>query len=231
MSEEKVDTVEDLLVDIIKQTDKILEETEPQKEIEVEKLRKLMCERTQSIIQPESVIKGRKTSVIIEPKLEVVREPATISEDKNFGLGESEIPVQPAEFILPDYSPSFNTRNALWEVSQPIILTGNRWPAFDLDIEGIHLNRGIYKIQYTLVNTSAGHGLGLFTQNKKFIRLLGYISIHGSVAPIPWATNEVYLELKNNHIIALTNHDTEFRPYSFPGLINITVHKLKTTPN
>lgn len=238
MSIEQTDTVEDLLVDIIKRTDKILEETDEFNKVtdskvegaESEKLLKELHERTGAIFHkdtPSNIDTGEEVATTSEAGNKHTDEVLTTGTQIVNPFSKETTNSE----TIPPALPSFNPCQAQWKISQRIILTGKSWSPLAPNIEGIRLNQGIYKIQFALTHVQPGHGIAIFTEKREFIRLLVYLPNNGSSTPTVWSREEIYLRIDTPCVIGLTNSNREFRPSNFVGCISLTAHKLKTTPS
>lgn len=223
MSEGKVDTVEDLLLDIIDRTDKILNisgevintEIEEIDQTQKEELLNLMCERTKNIIEAETQTSFQQET----PSTSEAEQPT-----ETFG--------EIAQLTTPSFGPSINA-NTIWEISNPIYLTNVIYQGIGITAEGIYLSKGFYKIKYTFSNVKTASGLALFEANtKKFISLIAYQSYYGSEGEkVIRFQGEEYYNINSNVIIAITNGVGEYRPEEFRGIISVTILKQRSSPN
>lgn len=132
------------------------------------------------------------------------------------------------EFTVPDYSKPINISGSIVQISSPIVLIETTWPELKVDIDGILLDKGFYKIEYTLNKIPQYIGLGLFNTNRKFQKLLTYHRAINNPPDILFENGHFYLEIKEKGVIAITDGDGNYRPKSgFHGVIFVTVHRYK----
>lgn len=132
------------------------------------------------------------------------------------------------EFTVPDYSKPINISGSIVQISSPIVLIETTWPELKVDIDGILLDKGFYKIEYTLNKIPQYIGLGLFNTNRKFQKLLTYHRAINNPPEILFENGHFYLEIKETGVIAITNGDGNYRPKAgFHGVIFVTVHRYK----
>lgn len=134
------------------------------------------------------------------------------------------------DFTKPDYSKPTIISGSFVQISSPIVLIeGDRaWPELKVDTDGILLEKGFYKIEYTLNNVKPGHGLGLFNTRREFQKLLMYHRYLGDPPTILFKNGHFYLEIKETSVIALTDDVGKYRPKNDNGIIFVTVHQYKT---
>lgn len=256
MSEKKSDSIDELLLNIIERTDKILEETEDKitddslekVQFEKEKLLQLMCERTKAIFEadPNQESKNIKEKVAEETFLTSKKPEETATQEVEPEASTSAATIHTTseekaevvrqnldsfEITSPDYIYNFNPIETYWEVSQPIFLGAQSESTYDFRTRAIYLQKGTYKIEYYLINIHAGYGLALFSEKKEFRNLIAYLSNNGYTKPMVHAREKVYIKLKKDRFLALINSKSDINPTDFKGYIKIIVHKLKTTPN
>lgn len=139
----------------------------------------------------------------------------------------------------PKYGPGINSTTT-WQSTSPIILTALNLPIIGAVYEGIYLERGFYRVAFTLVNVHSGQALGVFdAKTKKLKQILTYQTYSGGVSQpgssyykhVVRYTETSYVQVDEPAIIALTNNKAEFRPGNFEGAIVITVYRYKSTPN
>lgn len=139
--------------------------------------------------------------------------------------------VESEKSEIPNYSSPINLNNREVQISAPIILVEKDVPGVNVVTKEIQLDRGFYKIEYSLNNLHPYCGLGLFNQSRAFKQFLVYHRRLINTPEIVYEIGHFYLEIKEPSLIAITDGKGTHRPKSFKGLITLTVHKYKTTPN
>lgn len=137
------------------------------------------------------------------------------------------------EITIPIYGPVVNPEAAFWEISEPIFLLGSDQSKLSISREGLYLERGFYKIEYTFINIHPGTGLALFeSDSKRFIKLLAYLSYSGATSntALSLGKDKAYFEVKKVQVLGITNSKLEYRPKTIKGTIVVTIHRLKLTP-
>lgn len=123
--------------------------------------------------------------------------------------------------VYPEYSRPINPDVARWRITNPITLAGYEF--LNQDIEGIYLDIGFYKIQYTLNNNCINmwSGLGLFNQYTKTLR-----------ERIAWqsASGTRFLNVKEPGIIAISDSSGTLCTNSFWGVYLVSIFKLEVNP-
>lgn len=107
--------------------------------------------------------------------------------------------------------------------SKPIHITGNyvqiSYPIFvNKDTEGILLDPGFYKIEYTTYNIKQYHGFGLFNIQKKEAKFAGYI-----IQDLQ--KGHFYLDIEEQGVLAIIAKDHSYQPQDTSGDIVFTVHQ------
>lgn len=180
----------------------------------------------ESFIGAEEISSGSFTYKESTESIEEQEEPEGVSDKINR--------LEAVNFTIPTFGPPINSLS-YWEISQPIVLSGEAWPYLRVNNEGVYLSKGFYKLDCTLANIHSGSGLGEFSQETKTLnKLITYIPNSGLKDNRKYVVRyqeRKYLQVKSPVVLGLTNKDGVFRPKNFWGSITLIVHKLKTTPN
>lgn len=141
----------------------------------------------------------------------------------------------------PTYGPDINPYNVKWLTSSPIVLYGASRPGVNIRSAGILLDEGFYKLEFTFVNVYTGFGVALFhPRTKQFLRLLGHNSTFYKEGPREGEQYHLYanrtfkgihISIETSGLVGLTDGNGTYLPRDFKGMIFVTVHKYKTTPN
>lgn len=203
MSEQKTDTVEDLLESIIKSTEKILIETNQETQHE----------------------KVEGENLPIEEENPSTENPSTENPSIENPSSES------LSTENPSYGPAVNALS-YWEISKPIYLTNVIYNDLKINTESIYLSKGFYKFSYTFSNVNPPGGIGIFdTDKKELIRLIAYQSYYGGQGEkVVRFSGTEYFKTDKDVVIGVTNGFGNFRPASFRGIVSVTVHKLRNSP-
>lgn len=142
----------------------------------------------------------------------------------------------------PSYGPSINPYNVIWQISSPVILYNKFRPAVNIRSAGILLDRGFYRLEFTFVNVFTGFGVGLFDPETKAIRQL--LAHHSTFykeeeKALPEDYHQyvnrtiggIYITIDKSGLIGLSDGNGNYLPKNFKGLVIVTVHKHKVTPN
>lgn len=226
MSVDKGEIVEELLTNIIEASEKVLNDTAEPDHIEQEE----QSNQTENLVRKATTSTSGET--IVETAIDT--KAVEIGGEKGattFRNIERPGDIEQIEVLYPTFSPPINLNNTHVQVTSPIILIEVKWEDLKVKTESVHLEKGIYKIEYTINNLEPFCGLGLFNLKKEFKQILVYHRSLFNPPPIVHESGHFYLELKEANLIALTNGDGFYRPYNFRGLISVTIHKYKTSPN
>lgn len=107
--------------------------------------------------------------------------------------------------------------------SKPIHITGNyvriSYPIFvNNRTEGILLDPGFYKIEYTTQEINPYYGFGLFNIQKKGAKWAGFIIQTMQMG-------HFYLDIEKQGVIAIIGKDNSYQPRDTNGDIIFTVHQ------
>lgn len=121
--------------------------------------------------------------------------------------------------------------NVIWEISEQVFRSTKSFGAIGISAEGIFLDKGFYKIAYTLCNIKPPGRIALLTSAKEFIKLIAYHSYYGgNDEKINRHSSEVYMKVNSASLIGLTGDFGNFRPEGIEGISSVTIHKLKIRP-
>lgn len=183
-------------------------------------------ELTQLLVEIEKNIVGD-----IERSIEIAdnfsRE-STSSKDQ----GEADNLEDKVEAVETSLVPGFlsvDLEKQRWEFKNPIVLFKENW--MGAKTEGINLDKGIYRIEYTAtVAGSKGTGLAFFNEEtKKVEKLLSWqFSSGGSIIN---ASGTQYLAVNSSGIINITDTEGNFNPRDVQSIYIVTLFRVNTLPD
>lgn len=209
---QKESTCEELLLEIIDRTNKILDEPELEAH----------CEEVGAC----GVEKESRQADKFEESLGLMSVKKIEGEPLKSKIGEEDKLV--SKVIEPSYGDPFNVQGITWLISPPLFLSNHILDDTTEYTGAFYLSKGSYKFKYVLINLERNTGLGLFNPDtKKLTKLLDY---HPGSEPLQRAKGESYIQLKESRLIGITNEKELFCPRNFSGVIKLTIHKFKSSP-
>lgn len=138
----------------------------------------------------------------------------------------------PSLYVIPDYNNTIiNWSTLRWQISDPITLCTTEWPQVEA-ASGIYLEKGLYKIHYTLSGWSKdSSGLAIFNQNtKQFKKFITWYTWSEESHTVLQAEGSRFVELNSSALLGIADNSGKYQPRQVRVVYIVSIHKAITQP-